>query len=53
MYSVNGSYPNYSVSECFLKDGDVVRLRFTLAYGKDIGAGSSGYGALESYGKEW
>ncbi len=42
MYSVNGVYPNVGFSEYFLKDGDVVRLRFTLMLGADIGGGFSG-----------
>lgn len=49
LYSVNGHFPNYSASECFLKDGDHVRIRFTLAYGKDIGGHESG----ESYDIPW
>lgn len=54
MYSVNGYYPNHGLSECYLKDGDVVRIRFTLAYGKDIGGySSSGGDESENYYKEW
>lgn len=51
MYSVNGQYPNYGMSECFPKDGDVIRIRFTLALGKDIGGGMAG--GSSNYGKEW
>ena len=39
-----------------MQDGDEVRIRFTLAYGKDIGgfqAANMAYGKLEDYGKEW
>lgn len=58
MYSINGAYPNHGFSECSLKDGDVMRIRFTLAYGKDIGGysatGGSDNGSINSnYGKEW
>lgn len=52
MYSVNDVYPNYSLSECYLQDGDVVRLRFTLAYGKDVGAGSA-QGSGDNYDQQW
>lgn len=52
MYSVNDVYPNYSLSECYLQDGDVVRLRFTLAYGKDVGAGSA-QGSGDNYDRQW
>lgn len=49
MYSVNGHYPNVGFSNYYFKDGDVVRIRFTLALGKDIGGGPPG----TNYGKEW
>lgn len=53
MYSINGSYyPGISMSEYMPTDGDTVYLRFTLAYGKDIG-GSSDYGTLRSYCGSW
>lgn len=46
MYSVGGSvfYPGTSMSEYHLKDGDTLVLRYTLAYGWDVGGGSPGYG---------
>ena len=51
LYSVNGKYPNYGMSECYPKDGDAVRIRYTLAMGKDVGGGYvNGSG---NYGKEW
>lgn len=37
MYSVNDSFPNSGLSDTNFKDGDTVEIRFTLAYGKDIG----------------
>lgn len=49
MYSVNGVYPNYGFSDCYLNPGDTVRIRFTLYYGKDIG----GFGALGTDGENW
>ena len=52
MYSINGTYPNFGMSECFPKDGDVIRIRFTLALGKDIGGGMVN-GGSSNYGKEW
>lgn len=42
MISVNGHYTSYGTSDLHLKDGDKLRLRFTLAYGKDIGANFEG-----------
>lgn len=49
MYSVNGIYPNVGFADYYFKDGDVVRIRFTLALGADIGGGMPG----SDYGKEW
>lgn len=37
MYTLNGSFPNHGFADISFKDGDVVQLRFTLAFGKDIG----------------
>ena len=55
MYSINGAlYPGKGMSEYNLSDGDVLYLRFTIAYGKDIGgSGAGGNGALESYCGIW
>lgn len=53
MYSVNGSFPGYGFSDVVFKDGDVVRIRFTLAYGKDIGGFSSTGGSGHNYDKVW
>ncbi len=55
MYSINGAlYPGKGMSEYNLSDGDVLYLRFTIAYGKDIGgSGNGGNGALESYCGVW
>ena len=55
MYSVNGAYPGKGMSEYFLSDGDTLTLRFTLAYGKDIGGGNGGasYGSLQRYCGKW
>lgn len=52
-YSVNGSYIGYSLSDYYPKDGDVVRIRYTLAYGKDIGGYSSGNSGGQNYDKTW
>ena len=50
VYSLNGVYyPGKSMSEYFLQDGDVLTLRFTIAYGWDIGGGTSGYGHTVGY----
>ena len=53
MYSVNGSFPGYGFSDVVFKDGDVVRIRFTLAYGKDIGGHKSTGGSGQNYNKVW
>ncbi|MDR3364056.1 MAG: DUF4430 domain-containing protein [Clostridiales Family XIII bacterium] len=37
MYSVNGWYPNYGCSKYTLKDGDVIKWRYTCDLGADIG----------------
>ncbi len=53
MYSINGSvYADKGMSERYLQDGDVLYLRFTLAYGKDIGGYSAtggSYGQFSTY----
>ena len=37
MYSVNGWYPNYGCSRYALKDGDVIKWRYTCDLGRDVG----------------
>jgi len=44
MYTINGVYTNFGFSDAVFSDGDVIHLRFTLAYGKDIG----GFNAIGS-----
>ena len=56
MYDVNGAYPGFGMDGGFPSDGDVITLRFTLAFGKDIdGYGATGgqYGSLSSYCGIW
>ena len=54
MFSINGDYPNYGFSDAYFLDGDVVRIRFTLHYGRDIrGFGSTGGGSGSNWDKEW
>ena len=57
MYSVGGNtYAGKGLSGYYLTDGDTLYLRFTLAYGKDIGGYSStggSYGLLPSYCGKW
>ena len=48
LYFVNGEYMNNGMSAYFPADGDVVRLRFSLYAGADVGAGQNG----ETWG-EW
>lgn len=39
MFSVNGWYPNYGISNYYLRDGDKIVIRYTCrGYGADIGA---------------
>lgn len=50
LYSLNGTYyPGQSMSAYYLKNGDVLTLRYTLAYGWDVGGGSEGYGNTAGY----
>ena len=51
MYSVGSDtyYPGQSMSSVYLQDGDVLTLRYTLAYGWDVGGGSPGYGNTVGY----
>lgn len=49
VYTVNGHYPGESMSSYFLKDGDVLTLRYTLAQGWDVGTGTEGYGQTVGY----
>lgn len=37
MIKINGNFINYNLSDAVFKDGDTLEIRFTLAYGKDIG----------------
>lgn len=57
MYSYNGSYPGYGMNVCKPQDGSVIRVRYTLALGKDIGGYSSANGSYGvssgNYYKEW
>lgn len=48
LYFVNGEYMNNGMFAYFPADGDVVRLRFSLYAGADVGAGQNG----ETWG-EW
>lgn len=50
MYSVDGVYPGFGLSECYPRDGEHIRLRFTLAYGRDIGNAGESAG---NYDQEW
>lgn len=51
MYSIGGTlyYPGQSMSSVYLKDGDTLTLRYTLAYGWDVGGGTAGYGSTVGY----
>lgn len=52
VYTVNDTNPSYNLAMCRLEDGDTLRLRFTLAYGKDVG-GSNIPGNEGTYDQEW
>ena len=45
MYSINGMFANYGMADYDPVDGDVVQIRFTIAYGADIG-GSAAMGGF-------
>ena len=50
LFSLDGTYfPGLSMSEYSLEDGDVLTLRYTLAYGWDVGGGTEGYGNTTGY----
>lgn len=50
LFSVGGAYyPGQSMSTVYLQNGDVLTLRFTLAYGWDVGGGTSSYGNTVGY----
>lgn len=50
LFSLDGIYyPGLSMSEWTLEDGDVLTLRYTLAYGWDVGGGTAGYGNTIGY----
>ena len=56
MYEVNGAFPGRGLDEYTLADGSVICIRFTLAYGKDIGGYDSKggkEGRLSSYCGKW
>lgn len=50
LYSIGGTYyPGQSMSSLYLKDGDVLFLRYSLVYGWDVGSGSESYGSPLGY----
>ena len=54
LYSVNGGeYAGKGLSEWNLNDGDTLYLRYTVAYGKDVGGTQEEYGRLKSYCGMW
>ena len=54
LYFINGALcPGVGMNEWSLQGGENITLRFTLAYGKDIGASSAGQGNLSSYCAKW
>lgn len=53
MYDINGAFPGNGITDAVLKDGDVVRLRYTLAYGKDIGGYTITDNGEKNYDKTW
>ncbi len=57
-YEINGTYPSYGMDKTNLQPGDVLTLRYTLAYGWDIGNGqgrgnSVGYCVTYYGGGSW
>ena len=53
MYSVNDIFSGNSLSDDYPKNGDVLKIRYTLAYGKDIGGYNSGNAGEHNYSRTW
>ena len=51
LYSIGGGsyYPGQSMSDYYLKDGDTLTIRFSLAQGWDVGGGTDNYGSTVGY----
>ena len=51
LYSIGGGsyYPGQSMSDYYLKDGDTLTIRYTLAQGWDVGGGTDNYGNTVGY----
>lgn len=49
VYSINGSFTGFSMSDAVLKDGDTLCIRFTLAYGRDVAASIDGLNYKVTY----
>ena len=50
LFSLDGVYyPGLSMCQYALEDGDVLTLRYSLAYGWDVGGGTQGYGNTAGY----
>lgn len=49
MYSVNNVFPNVGFSDYYLDAGDVMRVQFTVALGRDIG----GSGSTGGWNPDW
>ena len=50
LFSLDGTYyPGLSMADYSLEDGDVLTLRYTLAYGWDVGSGTPGWGNNVGY----
>ena len=50
LFSLDGVYyPGLSMCQYSLEDGDVLTLRYSLAYGWDVGGGTQGYGNTAGY----
>ncbi len=54
LFTVGGTvYSGKGLSDYYLSDGDTLYLRFTLAYGKDVGGYSSQGGRFTHYCTSW
>ena len=53
MYCVDGYYQGVSLGNYYPRDGETITLRYTVAWGKDVGTGAGAPGSLSRYCGLW